>query len=232
MSRCRTSSNQESQGSNVTKEELDNAPCATGNLFVISAPSGAGKTSLCKEIIDFFPSVRHSVSYTTRPARTGEVDGRDYHFVSREVFAKMVADGQFAEWAEVYGNCYGTALATLRETQASGYDVLLEIDCQGAAQIRKNCRHGVFIFILPPSLAELKRRLESRGTDSADVIARRIDNARNEIDQSVWYDYLLVNDDFSRTLEQFKSIIIAEGCRTSRMLGSVAVEFGLPGAVL
>jgi len=203
----------------------------SGNLFVVSAPSGTGKTSLCNEIIDFFPRVRHSVSYTTRVARNGEVDGRDYHFISREVFMQMVASGQFAEWAEVYGNCYGTALATLKDAQASGYDVLLEIDCQGAAQIKRSCPEGVFIFILPPSLSELRRRLEGRGTDSVEVITRRIDNALSEIRQAVRYDYLLVNDEFSRALEQFKSIIIAESCRTGKMLGSISAEFGLPGAL-
>ncbi|TFH52858.1 MAG: guanylate kinase, partial [Candidatus Zixiibacteriota bacterium] len=142
-----------------------------GNLFVVSAPSGAGKTSLCKEIIDFFPGLRHSVSYTTRPPRTGEVDGIDYHFVSSELFDQMIADGAFAEWAAVHGNYYGTAIRTLEDAQTAGYDILLEIDCQGAAQIKKNYRQGAFVFILPPDFAELKRRLEGRGTDSAEVIA-------------------------------------------------------------
>jgi len=200
---------------------------ASGNLFVVSAPSGAGKTSLCKEIIDFFPGLRHSVSYTTRPPRTGEVDGRDYHFVSRGVFDRMVAEGAFAEWAEVHGNCYGTAISTLDDAQAAEYDILLEIDCQGAAQIKKNYRQGVFIFILPPDFVELQRRLESRGTDSPEVIARRVDNARSEIRESVWYDYLLINDDFAGALDQFKAIVIAENCRTARVLGLVAAEFGL-----
>jgi guanylate kinase len=200
---------------------------SSGNLFVISAPSGAGKTSLCKEIIDFFPGLRHSVSYTTRLARTGELDGKDYHFVSREIFDRMVSEGAFAEWAEVHGNCYGTAIRTLDNAQAAGYDILLEIDCQGAAQIKKNYRQGVFVFILPPDFAELKRRLEGRGTDSTEIISRRIDNARGEIHESVWYDYLLINDDFSVALDQLKAIVMAEHCRTDRMLGSVAAEFGL-----
>ncbi|WP_432820906.1 guanylate kinase [Trichloromonas sp.] len=197
-----------------------------GNLFVVSAPSGAGKTSLCKEIIDFFPGLRHSVSYTTRAPRSGEIDGKDYHFVSRDVFDGMIADGAFAEWAEVHGNGYGTAIRTLDDAQAAGYDILLEIDCQGAAQIKNNYRQGVFVFILPPDLAELKRRLESRGTDSAEVIARRIDNAQGEIREAIWYDYLVVNDVFAVALDQFKAIVIAENCRTARILGSVAAEFG------
>jgi len=200
---------------------------AAGNLFVVSAPSGAGKTTLCKEIIDFFPGLRHSVSYTTRPPRSGEVAGKDYNFVSRDVFDLMVAEGAFVEWAEVHGNRYGTAIRTLDEAQSAGYDILLEIDCQGAAQIKKNYRQGVFIFILPPDFSELKRRLERRGTDSPEVIARRIENARDEVRESIWYDYLLVNDDFAEALEKFKSIVVAEHCRTAWVLGLVPAEFGL-----
>lgn len=147
--------------------------------------------------------------------------------MSNEVFDRMIAEGAFAEWARVHGNCYGTAIKTLQDAQVAGYDILLEIDCQGAAQIKKNYRQGAFVFILPPDFAELKRRLEGRGTDSADVIARRIDNARGEIQESIWYDYLLVNDDFAVAVEQFKAIVIAETCRTVPMLGLVAAEFGL-----
>jgi guanylate kinase len=187
-----------------------------GILFVISAPSGAGKTTLCKEIIDFFPSLRHSVSYTTRPQRPGEQDGIDYHFVTRSVFDAMAAQNAFAEWAEVHGNRYGTAIETLERFRSEGRDILLDIDCQGARQLKKSYRQGVFIFILPPSLAELQRRLNGRNTDAPEVIARRIANARDEIRQAVWYDYLVVNDDFSQALAELKSIVLAEGCRTSR----------------
>lgn len=211
----------------MAEEAKGNALGFVGNLFVVSAPSGAGKTSLCKEIVDFFPRLRHSVSYTTRAPRAGEVDGRDYHFVARDAFDRMAAAGRFAEWAEVHGNCYGTAIATLEEARAGGYDLLLEIDCQGATQIKHNYGHGVFIFILPPSFDELRRRLEGRGTDSVEIIARRIDNARGEILQASWYDYLVVNDDFSRAREEFRAIILAEGCRSARVLPSLPNEFGL-----
>lgn len=192
-----------------------------GILFVISAPSGAGKTSLCKEIIDFFPGLRHSVSYTTRPPRPGETDGIDYHFVSPETFSAMATEGAFAEWAEVHGNCYGTAISTLESCRAAGQDVLLDIDCQGAAQLKKSWEQGVFIFVLPPSFDELRRRLRGRNTDAPEVIERRIANARGEIREASWYDYLVINDDFPVALEQLKGIFLAERCRTSRFLSVI-----------
>ena len=192
-----------------------------GVLFVISAPSGAGKTSLCKEIVDIIPGLRHSVSYTTRPMRKGEVDGVDYHFVDADVFAGMVAADAFAEWAEVHGNCYGTSLATLDDARQTGCDLLLDIDCQGAVQLKAKQVQGVNIFILPPSMSELARRLRERQTDSDAVIERRIVNARGEIVQAGWYDYWVFNDDFNLALEQLKSIVIAETCRAARYRGVI-----------
>lgn len=199
----------------------------SGIIFVISAPSGAGKTSLCKELIDFFPALRHSVSYTTRPARPGEREGVDYRFVTEEVFRGMVDAGAFAEWAEVHGNCYGTAAASLEEARLAGRDILLDIDCQGAGQLRRNLEHAVYIFILPPDLAELRRRLEGRNTDSSEVIERRIANAEGEILEAGSYDYLVVNDDFDQALTELKSIITAEACRTALVLPTLADRFGL-----
>src|SRR6185369_15157282 len=137
-----------------------------GVLYVISAPSGAGKTTLCKEIIDIFPNLRHSVSYTTRTPRTGEVHGRDYFFVGQEEFSRMVAAGEFAEWAEVHGNSYGTSLQTLQEARAAGIDLILDIDCQGARTLKSRFDGGVYIFILPPSMEELRRRLTGRSSDT------------------------------------------------------------------
>ena len=196
-----------------------------GIIFVVSAPSGAGKTSLCKELIDFFPSLRHSVSYTTRPIRPGERPGIDYHFVTAEVFQAMVSAGEFAEWAEVHGNCYGTALATLEAARNAGVDILLEIDCQGAAQLRQRLPQAVFIFILPPSFEELRRRLVGRNTDSPEIIERRIANARGEIRAATGYDYLVVNDDFALALDQLKAIMNAAGSRTSLVLPGLAERF-------
>lgn len=185
-----------------------------GILLIVSAPSGAGKTSLCSELIDSFPEIRQSVSFTTRPMRTGERDGVDYHFVSPAVFQQMKDNGQFAEWAQVHGNFYGTALKTLDVASDQGIDLLLDIDYQGAAQLKKNCQHGVFVFILPPDLIELERRLRSRGTDTDEVINRRLNVAREEISQAVWYDYLIVNDDLSTAVNKMKAIVIAERCRS------------------
>ncbi len=187
-----------------------------GILFVVSAPSGAGKTSLCRELVDSFPEIGQSVSFTTRPMRCGEQEGVDYRFVDHPTFERMRVNNQFAEWAQVHGNLYGTALETLEQAADRGVDLLLDIDYQGAAQLKKTCRHGVFIFILPPDLSELERRLRSRGTDIDEVIRRRLDVAREEIAQAVWYDYLIVNDDLTSAVNKMKSVIVAERCRSER----------------
>ncbi|MFO7812423.1 MAG: guanylate kinase [Pelovirga sp.] len=195
---------------------MSNEDQPEGILFVVSAPSGAGKTSLCRELIDRFPEIGQSVSFTTRSMRSGERDGVDYHFVDHSVFERMITNNQFAEWAQVHGNLYGTALKTLEQAADQGIDLLLDIDYQGAAQLKKNCKHGVFIFILPPDLSELERRLRSRNTDIDEVIRRRLEVAREEIAQAVWYDYLIVNDDLTTAVEKIKSILIAERCRSER----------------
>jgi len=184
-----------------------------GILFVVSAPSGAGKTTLCKEIVDFFPGLRQSVSFTTRPARAGEVTGVDYHFVDESRFQAMIAAGEFAEWARVHGNYYGTALKTLQDASAAGEDVLLDIDCQGARQLKDSVGQAVFIFILPPDMAELERRLRGRKTDSEEVIRRRLENAREEIEQSSWYDYRVINDNIEPALARLKNIFRQEMAR-------------------
>jgi guanylate kinase len=193
-----------------------------GLLYIVSAPSGAGKTSLCNELIDIFPKLRHSVSYTTRLPRPGERDGVDYFFVSREEFERMSAAGEFAEWAEVHGNLYGTAVKTLEEYRSQGLHVILDIDCQGARQLKSCYRDAVYIFILPPSFAELRKRLEGRNSDAQDVIERRMRVAMDEVRQSSWYDYLVINDVFSQALEKLKSILIAEQCRTGRVKQTVS----------
>ena len=196
-----------------------------GLLFVISAPSGAGKTSLCKEIIDFFPDLRQSVSFTTRTPRAGEQNGEDYFFVSQDEFRRMVRDGEFAEWAEVHGNCYGTALKTLEGWCSQGLDVVLDIDCQGAAHLKESYRGAVFIFILPPGIEELRQRLNNRNLDAPDVIERRILNAEGEIREARWYDYLIINDRLEMAVQQLKGVITAERCRTHRVLPTIRTTF-------
>ena len=155
---------------------------------MISAPSGAGKTSICRMILTLFPSLRKSISYTTRSIRSDERDGIDYHFVSHDQFDKMVTDGAFAEWAEVHGNCYGTASATLEQASEEGADVLLDIDFQGAEQLRKCGLNGAFIFILPPDMNELRNRLEVRDTDDKEVIAHRMGAHRAGVPVGVTHD--------------------------------------------
>lgn len=200
-----------------------------GLLFIVSAPSGAGKTSLCREVLDIFPGLRHSVSFTTRAPRNGEIHGRDYYFVGKEEFLRMVRDGEFAEWAEVHGNCYGTALSTLAEARKEGIDLILDIDCQGARQLREKEVEGVSIFILPPSYPELRRRLEGRNSDAPEVIETRMTNAISEIGHAGSYDYIIVNDQFPRAVEELRAIIIAEHQRSALMLDSVGKEFSIQG---
>ncbi len=176
-------------------------------------------------MFDKFPDLRHSVSFTTRPIRPGEEDGVDYHFVSRDRFLAMVAAGDFVEWAEVHGNGYGTALATLKDAAESGSDLLLEIDCQGARQIRDAVETAVFVFVLPPDFAELERRLRGRETESEEIISRRLLNARDEISQAQWYDYLVLNDDVEQAGQRFASIIEAERCRTGQLINLLKQNF-------
>lgn len=195
-----------------------------GILFVLSAPSGAGKTSIFRELLARHPELCESISYTTRAMRVGERDGVDYHFVSREEFDRMVSEGEFAEWAEVHGNCYGTAKATLLHAEG---DILLDIDVQGAAQLRASGLEGVFIFVLPPSMAELKQRLSGRNTDSAEVIERRMVNAVGEIREAAYFDYIVVNEDLQTAIATVEAITVAEKVRRNRVVGLLPAEFGL-----
>lgn len=184
-----------------------------GNVYIVVAPSGAGKTSLVAALLAAEPLVELSVSYTTRAPRVGEVDGRNYHFVDRTTFELMIARGDFLEHAEVYGNYYGTSAAWIRSRLAEGRDILLEIDWQGARQVRELFPQAVGIFIMPPSIEELERRLRGRGTDAEEVIARRLAAARSEIDKVAEYDYLVVNDNFDRAKLDLISIIRAQRLR-------------------
>ncbi|MDC0953142.1 guanylate kinase [Porticoccaceae bacterium] len=187
---------------------------AQGTLFIISAPSGAGKTSLVAEILARMDNIQASVSHTTRACRPGEVDGVNYHFVSQSVFAHMVADNAFFEHAEVFGNFYGTSEQWVRDTLNRGTDVILEIDWQGAAQVRQKFPNNKSIFILPPNKKALRERLNGRGQDKAEVIEQRIAAATEEMSHYVEADYLVVNDDFTTARRELESIITAQRCKT------------------
>lgn len=186
-----------------------------GTLFVISAPSGTGKTTLCNRLIRKMPDLRLSVSYTTRPPRKGEVNDVHYSFVSEKKFKGMIDRGEFAEWAIVHGNMYGTSIKRLKKMNREGYDIILDIDVHGALQIRKSYENAVYIFILPPSMSILKQRLIGRRTDSAETVLERLDNARAEIANYKNYDYIVVNDNIEEAYRDLKSIIISTNLKTA-----------------
>lgn len=178
----------------------------SGNLFIVSAPSGAGKSSLVSALLERDAAIRLSISYTTRAPRPGEVNGVHYHFVSREAFQEHLGRGEFLESAEVYGNYYGTSQPWIEAERAAGRDILLEIDWQGAAQVRRLVPDAISIFILPPSIEELRRRLQGRGTDSEEVIARRMAAAREDVSHCLEFDYLVANDQFDTALADLQAI--------------------------
>lgn len=198
-----------------------------GLILILSAPSGAGKTSLCRELFKTFPDMKESVSYTTRLPRPGEVEGEAYHFVTHDVFDRMVAEDAFAEWAEVHGNKYGTALSTLEEARKNGIDLVLDIDCQGAQRLKEQFDGGVYVFIMPPSMEELRRRLEHRSSDAQDVIERRIARAADEIREARWYDYIIFNDNFEVACRELAAIVIAHRRKTFRMMEKVGKLFDI-----
>ncbi|MCB1759397.1 MAG: guanylate kinase [Gammaproteobacteria bacterium] len=181
-----------------------------GTLYIVSAPSGAGKTSLLKALIESDDGIRVSVSHTTRPMRPGEADGRDYHFVEKPAFLQMVESGGFLEHAEVFGNFYGTSEAGVRELLGQGCDVVLEIDWQGARQVRRRFPEAVSLFVLPPTPEDLRRRLNARGQDDAAVIEGRMRQARSEMEHYSEYDYLIVNDRFEQALDELRAIVVSQ----------------------
>jgi guanylate kinase len=187
-----------------------------GRLFVIAAPSGAGKTSLVRALMEHEPDLRFSISYTTRPQRPTEQDGRDYFFVGRDEFDRMAASGEFLEHAQVFDNRYGTARRFVEASLSSGQDLILEIDWQGARQVRAALPECVSIFILPPSRAELERRLRGRATDSEEVIRRRLRDAASDMTHWDEFDYVIVNDDFDRALEELRAIVHGHGAESRR----------------
>lgn len=192
---------------------------AQGNLFIVTAPSGAGKSSLVKTMLEADPLLKLSISYTTRAPRPGEQNGREYHFVDRAQFQAMLDRNEFLESAEVYGNWYGTSQTWIESEMRSGHDIILEIDWQGARQVRKLIPAAIGIFILPPSVEELERRLSNRGQDSAEVIAKRVAAAHEDISHAQEADFLVINDRFDDALQDLLAI-----CRCHRLVMSKQTE--------
>jgi guanylate kinase len=198
--------------------DLEMREKGVGLIFIISAPSGTGKTTLVKEVMDQLPGLQFSVSCTTRLPRPNEKDGKDYHFVSHSVFQKMVERNEFLEWAEVLGNHYGTPRPDLKKLESDGIDIILDIDTQGAKKAIKEIDLPILIYLLPPSLKVLRERLIDRGVDSLEMVKFRLSNARRDMEEAHWYHYVIVNDRIEVAIEKLKSIIIAERCRRSKSL--------------
>ncbi len=188
-----------------------------GAIFVISAPSGAGKTTLCKKILSRNPNIRQSVSFTTREPRRGEKNGEDYHFIAKKTFQEMIRRDEFIEWAEVHGNFYGTSRKGLERLLRSGFDVILDIDTQGARQIRNSFREGVFIFILPPSIKALRERLHDRKSNTKEDMRRRLKRAAVEIKDYKMYDYVIVNDILGDSVKELEAILTARRLSSDRI---------------
>jgi len=190
-----------------------------GLLFIVSAPSGTGKTTLVERLVEQTPHLKMSRSYTSRPMREGEVDGVDYNFVSRERFEAMVAVGEFLEWAEVFGNLYGTSAADTERVLAQGTDLVLVIDVQGARKVRRRGIETTAVFVMPPSFEALERRLRGRSKDPEDAIQRRLQIARQEVVAFVEYDFVVINDEITTAVDRLRSIVVAERARLRCMRG-------------
>jgi len=190
-----------------------------GLLFIVSAPSGAGKTTLVERLVEQTPHLKMSRSYTSRPAREGEVDGVDYNFVSRERFEAMVAVGEFLEWADVFGNLYGTSAADTERVLEAGFDLVLVIDVQGARKVRRRGIETTAVFVMPPSLEVLEKRLRGRSKDAEDAIQRRLHVARQEVAAFAEYDFVVINDEITAAVDRLRSIVVAERARLRCMRG-------------
>jgi guanylate kinase len=199
----------------------DRPSAPRGLLFVVSAPSGTGKTTVVEHLVEQTPRLRQSISFTSRPARAGERDGVDYNFVSPESFKEMVAQGDFLEWADIFGHSYGTSRARTEQTLASGTDLVLVIDVQGARQVRSQVPDAVGIFVLPPSFDALAMRLRGRNKDSPEAIAKRLVTARREVGAVKDYEYVVVNDELDRCVEEVYAIVTAERAKRGRRQAAI-----------
>jgi len=194
---------------------------AKGLFIVVSAPSGAGKSSLCQRLMQTYPEIKFSVSYTSRTPRPNEVNGKDYYFISREEFQERIDRGEFIEWVENYGNLYGSSRKAMEEFIRDDSDLLLDIEPQGAKKVKKEFKGGIYVFILPPSRLELLKRLEKRGHETDDVIQKRFKQAESELKEISWYDYIIFNKDLETAVNQLISIYIAEKCKRSRLQNEI-----------
>ena len=192
-----------------------------GLFIVVSGPSGTGKSSICQRLLKSCPEIKFSVSYTSRPPRPKEINGKDYYFISRADFQARIKKGEFVEWVENYGHLYGTSWKTMEEFLQKGNDLLLDIELRGAKKIKQRFKSGVFVFVLPPSRAELLKRLERRGHATNEVIRSRLVQAEHELKEISWYDYVIFNEKLKNAVDQLRSIYIAQKCRKSSLLDRI-----------
>jgi len=190
-------------------------------FIVVSAPSGTGKSSICQKFTQACPEIKFSVSYTSRPPRPNEVNGKDYYFISREEFQARIDQGEFVEWVENYGHLYGSSRKTMEEFLHDGQDLLLDIEPRGARKIKQKFKGGVYVFVLPPSRDELLKRLEGRGCETEEVIQNRFDQAKSELKEISWYDYIIFNKDLETAVNQLIAIYVAQKCKRSRLQSEI-----------
>ena len=196
-----------------------------GQIFVFSGPSGVGKTTIIHKLRERIKDLGYSVSHTSRPPRKGEKNGIDYHFVEGDTFKKMIEEGAFVEWASVYSDLYGTSFSSLLDQTEKGLDVILDVDSQGAKNIKGRLNEGILIYILPPSLEVLEKRLRDRASDDADVIDARIRQARDELKNCEFYDYLIINDDLEKAVSEVEAVILSDRCSKARTLSRIKERF-------
>ena len=197
-----------------------------GVAIVVTAPSGTGKTSICKEVLKMNPGLRFSASFTTRPPRPGEENGKDYYFVSEQEFHRRIAQGEFLEWVDHFGHLYGTSASNVSALRERGFDLILDLEPRGAKALKEKWSDGIFVFVLPPSLAELERRIRKRGFDTEEVIRERLDKATGEIKEVTWYDYVIFNEHLEEAIDCLRAIYIAERSRSVRQADKVRALIG------